>query len=172
MKLKKHDYVMIVICIIGVLITFILLGQCSRKDIVSDIEQNKYKELKDYSRFFTLESCMYKYVVYLQNKDTDSLIKILSHDYVLKNSITSDNVLEHVGYLDGMNTFSLKKVYYEMLDDNIIKYYIYGQILEEQIDGFSTSGIDRYFILYMDTNNMIYSLEPYSETMFSEVMYG
>ena len=175
MKLKKGDYTLIIICVIIVLITFLLIGFNDKKGTTinnSDSNKVSYYLLDDYSRFFTLESCIYKFIVYLQSKNVDSLLKLLDSEYVEKNSINSNNVLEFLGYLDGVNTFKAKKIYYENVDNNIVKYYVYGQIIEETIDTYNSLGKDVYYIVYMDIRNMTYSIEPLEKSIFSEVSNG
>ena len=173
MKLKKGDYILIGICVVIVFITLLMTGAIGKKFEDKELENKKVISiLKDYSRFFTLESCMYKYVAYLQSKDTDNLLLLLNDEYIKKNSVTKDNVLDFLGYLDGMNTFKAKKIYYENKNNNVIKYYVYGQVIEEVIDNYTLTGIDKYYIVYMDTKNMTYNIEPYEESLFNEVVYG
>lgn len=173
MKLKKHDYILIIICVIVVVITFLIVGSGNSNNNENKLNQrNNYILLNDYSRFFTLESCVYKYIVYLQSRDSDSLLKLLNPEYVKKNSITQDNIFDFLGYLDGMFTFKAKEIYYEKISNNVIKYYIYGQVIQEMIDTFSSVGTDKYFVVQLDTKNMTYTIEPSDSTLFSEVSNG
>lgn len=173
MKIKKHDYILIAVCVITVIITFMILGTYSPKKQENVVNSSsKAKLLNNYSRFFTIESCMYRFISYIQDNQVDSLLKVLDEDYIEKNAINKDNVLEFVGSLEGFNTFTAKKIYYNDLNDNMIEYYVYGQIVSEAIDTYSYYGVDRYYIVVMDTENMTYSVEPIDKSLFSEVSNG
>lgn len=173
MKLKKHDYILIAICIVAVLITSLILG-LNKTETNEEVtyKKNSVKLLDNYSRFFTIESCVYRFISYLQDKDVDSLLKVLDSNYVEENSLNESNVLEFLGQLEGLNTFSVKKVYYNNKDKNVITYYVYGQIVEEVIDTYSYYGTDKYYVVKLDTVNMTFSIKPIEKSLFSEVSNG
>lgn len=172
MRLKKGDYILIIICVIVVLITFIIINLNKDNNVIEDYKSNNMILLSDYSRFFTLESCMYKYVNYLQMKDNSNLMKLLDKEYIDNNNINENNVLEFLGYLDGTNTFKLKEVYYDRTDKDIIKYYVYGEVIKEVIDSYQSSGIEKYYVIKLDTINMVYSIAPYESNLYEEVKNG
>lgn len=173
MQMKKKDYILLVICVSIALITLLLvnIGKVNI-NIGNNKETKKTTLLKDYSRFLTLESCVYRYVNYLQSKDIDSLLKVLDKEYVDKNLIDENNIFTYLDNLDGIYSFVAKKIYYEKMNDNLIKYYIYGQIIEDNINAYNSNVIDRYYIVYLDTNNRIFSISPYDGAIFSEVNNG
>ena len=61
-------------------------------------------------------------------------------------------------------------MYYEELQSSITKYYVYGEILKNQIydEGMDEiiKGQDAYFIIYLDWENEIFSVEPYNGEIF------
>lgn len=172
MRLKKGDYILIIICVIVVLITFIIINLNKDNNVIEDYKSNNMILLSDYSRFFTLESCVYKYINYLQMKDNSNLMKLLDKEYIDNNNINENNVLEFLGYLDGTNTFKLKEVYYDRTDKDIIKYYVYGEVIKEVIDSYQSSGIEKYYVIKLDTINMVYSIAPYESNLYKEGKNG
>ena len=71
------------------------------------------------------------------------------------------------------STFVSKKMYYQNINDNITKYYVYGVIEKNEfseeysIDNSETK--DAYFIVYLDSNNKTFSVEPSSLDIFKSV---
>ena len=61
-------------------------------------------------------------------------------------------------------------MYYEQLNSGITKYYVYGEIQKNQIfdEGIDESikGEDAYFIVYIDWENEIFSIQPYDGEIF------
>lgn len=169
MKLKRVDYVLIGICVLAITISFLLLNNNGNKNEEKEnIEVNKVRLLNDYSRFFTVESSLYKFINYIQMKDTESLLKILDDEYEKSNNVTALNVLEFLGYLNGSYTFKAKKIYYENIDENVTKYYVYGIVLEDIMDKYVKDGIDKYYEVTFDTSNKTYSVAPYFGDIFKE----
>lgn len=172
MKLKKGDYIFISIIVIVVVITLLIINNDKVVENENSNKTNNIIVLKDYSRFFTLESCIYKFINYWQIKDSNSLIKILDDKYISDNGINNDNVFDFIGSLDGINSFKLKDVYYDRRDSNIITYYVFGEIVKEEIDTYQIDGIDKYFVINLDTVNKIYSIEPIDSGVYMEVING
>jgi len=141
----------------------------NKEEIVDN--KNKINLLNDYSRFFTVNSSVYKYITYLQSKNVDSIVKVLDEDYKVKNNINTDNALDYVEKLDGTYSFVSKKIYYEQLDDYNIKYYVYGYLVQDLIDGYGEKQ-DRYYIVLFDTNKNLFSITPFNELEFKEVTNG
>jgi len=130
--------------------------------------ESKINLLTDYSRFFTVNSCVYKYITYLQTNNVDSILKVLDTKYKESLNINENNVFEYVENLNGNYSFVTKKIYYEQIDDYNFRYYIYGYLIEDLIDG-SGKKSDRYYIVLFDTNKNIFSIKPYNEIDFKEV---
>ena len=74
---NKGKVFLIVIFIILILSGFILLNLKQTKTESDKIVDNrKYILLSDYSRFFTINSCVYKFVQYLQTEDMESIFLV------------------------------------------------------------------------------------------------
>lgn len=166
---KKKDYtLLIIICVILLCIVVLLFlnNDSNNNNILS--EGPKYKLVDDYSRFFTVDSCVYKYVTYLNGNKTDELIKILDEEYIKNNNIDSNNVYNYVNKLSGNYSFKSKKIYYQVGNEKVVKYFVYGYLIEETIDGIGEKQ-DYYVIVNLDLENQLFSIAPYDGEMFKEV---
>ena len=56
-------------------------------------------------------------------------------------------------------------MYYQKLSTNVTKYYVYGQIEEESYSGLGNT-TDEYFVVYLDSSNKTFSIEPYDGEIF------
>jgi len=137
------------------------------KNIINEekIDTETISIVRDNSRFYTVSSCVSKYINYLTLKDTNNLLILLSEDYKTKNSITSENIYSFVESIDGTKIFSARKMYEQRVSETIYKYYVYGYIEEERMDSISEKQ-DYYIIVLLDQTNMVYAIEPYDGSMF------
>lgn len=172
MKSKKNNYfILIIICIILLCILGIIYFSEEQEEILETPTKNNYILLNDYSRFFTIESCVDKYINLLSSDKSDSLLEVLDSDYIKSNNITTDNIYNYVNKLDGIYSFKSKKIYYEEISKNFTKYYVYGYLIKEEMD---SKGIksDYYLIINLDLKNNLFSVLPYDGAMFKEVSNG
>lgn len=139
------------------------------KDIITN--NNNVVILRDYNRFFTVNSCVYKYINYIQNKDTDSLLKVLNKEYISNNAIDSNNIFSFIETLNGIYSFKAREIYYEELSDKYIKYYVRGELIKETLNGFGETS-NRYYTLVFDIENQIFDITPFDEIGYKEVTNG
>lgn len=125
----------------------------------------KYEIVKNYNDFYTVNSCVFRYITYLQSSDADALLKVLDEDYIKENSINKDNVLNTLVKYDGNVTFSSKKMYEEKESSTVYKYYVYGYVEKDVMDSFPEQ-IETYFIVRLDKKNNIFTIEPYDGKIF------
>lgn len=161
-------YVVFVLLFILFIVIYNLKYKVEEKE-VSKAPEVKVKILNDYNRFFTIDSCIFKYINYNQNKDIDNLLKILNKDYINTNSISSDNIFNYIENLEGMNSFKTKKVYYMNLKEDLIEYYVYGVIKKEEMDSIGEKK-DRYFTLTFNISNQTFDIRPSDKMEFEEVI--
>ena len=168
MKLKKSDYKLLIICICLVIISLIIYSfqNPSNEKKVNVNNEEKISLVTDYSRFFTVNSCISKYMQYLQSDDKDSLLKVLNEKYISDNKITKSNIYTFLpNFNDTTYSFVSKKMYYETLQEGIYKFYVLGNLY---IDTIESSQFERneYFVLELDTNNQIFNIAPYNGKYF------
>ncbi len=116
--------------------------------------------VKDRNDFFTVQSCINQYIVYLAQKDVDSLYNLLDKTYIQEFDITKENVLDYVESLSGEISFRAKKMYFEQINENVYRYYVKGEIIENDIDSMTSKG-EFNITVNMDINNMLFSIIPY-----------
>lgn len=168
MNKKDNYFLLTIICII----LFCVLGllYLDKKDS-NNIEESKtkYKLLNDYSRFFTVNNCVSKYVSLIGKKETQYVLDILDEDYVKNNKITSDNLYNYVGDYNGIYSFSSLKIYYGDKNDNYITYYVYGNLIQDSIDSEDINKEKKYYVVNFDLKNNLFSIRPYDENGFKEI---
>lgn len=163
----KNNYRMLIIILVLLLIVLGILFFNNEETIVEKKEP-EIKLLDNYSRFFTINSCVYKYITFISSHKTDDLINVLDDNYSEKHNITKDNVYKYTGELYGNYSFKSKKIYYQEESNKFIKYYVYGYLMKENIDGISNKQ-DYYLIVYLDLDKQIFSVAPYNGDVFKEV---
>ena len=172
METKKKNYTLLIVFIVILLCVLGLLYlEHNKESKEKPVENKKYLLLQDYSRFFTIDSCIYKYFQYLSSKNTSNLLKVLDDEYKKTNNINNDNIYDYLPDLDGEYTFSSKKIYYEKINDNYFTYYVYGYAQEELLDSIGNKDY-YYFKVNYDQKNTIFSISPIDSNLFEEVSNG
>jgi len=160
---KKDNYVLLIIVVV-ILLSILGIINFSGKDNTkaeNDYKNNiQYKLLNDYSRFFTVNSCVYKYITYLSSNKTEDLLKLLNSEYISTNNINSSNIYNFINKLNGNYSFKSMKIYYEEINKNYVRYYVYGYLIQESLDGIGEKE-DYYVIVDMDLKNQLFNVTPY-----------
>lgn len=157
--------------VILVIITFVVvIGTFIYNNINKNKQDNDIKIVTNYSNFYTVNSCLYRVITYLNSNDTKSLMLILDNNYKKQNNISEDNIMSLFESIDSDSTFVSNKMYYQEINSNITKYYVSGHIEKNQLyDEDYTNSLETkqvYFIVYLDTTNKTFSIEPYSGEIF------
>ena len=164
---RRKLYLAIILPIITIIIVVVSFTTRQSNDIKHDISI-----LKQPSEFFTVNSCLYRTITYVSNKDTDSLLKVLSDTYKKKNKINANNVLKVFPSINGEATFVSKKMYYEKINNKIKKFYVKGIVKKNTIHDFSQVEKEEndyiYFIVTMDSKKQVFSIEPYDGEIFMD----
>lgn len=160
------------VILVGLLFIFALLVLIF-STLFGGIEKEKEKDaviVKNYSDFFTVNSCLYRVVTYLNNEDKDTMLLLVSDSFKKKNKVTKENVLDYFDKVLEPSTFTSKKMLYTKINENITKYYVYGTIdKDDTLYNDKTSkpeSKDAYFIVYLDSKNNTFTIEPYSGKIF------
>lgn len=124
------------------------------------------------SNFYTVNSCLYRTINYISLNDYESLFLLLPEEYKEKNNITKDSIKDIFPKVNAGSTFVSEKMYYVNLSKNLTKYFVKGNIEENKIyDGEVLNKKENnynYFIVYLDSKNSIFSVEPYDGEIFNE----
>lgn len=158
------------IAIILVVITILVVVLTNIFNKEKEETQTKIEIVTNYSNFYTVDSCLYRTITYVSSNDKESLLSILSSGYKKENNIDESNVLNLFDEIDENSIFVSKKMYFEQINENITKYYVYGQVKENHIldDELMTEDNykEKYFIVYLDTLNKTFAIEPYDGNLF------
>lgn len=129
---------------------------------------NKISIVTNYNDFYTVDSCIYRTITYINGRNNENLSLVLSEDYKKKKKSMEETIVDF--NIPENATFTSKKMYYQNLGNNIVKYYVYGHLLSNIIDQSISDYIqnkkDAYFIVYLDTSNLVFSIEPYDGKIF------
>lgn len=163
-KVEKIELSIVVIFIIILVSTFIYTKMIEKKTEDQQINTS-VTALADVNRFFTIDSAISKYFSYVTSKNSESILKILSADYVSRNNITNDNIYNFVGNYDTNISSSLEEVYQFSSYNNIYKYYVKVVLILETLYD-STFQEYVYYIVTINENELTFAIEPISETMY------
>lgn len=132
-------------------------------NVVSKTDSKELKEVKSATEYFTVQSCVNKYLTYIEAQNISSILKILDVEYINNNNITEKNVLNNVGNISEMVIFEAKKMYVEEIDQNNNKYYITGILKRDRMDdenGLKVIKDNFNIAVKLDFENMIFSVIP------------
>lgn len=164
-KSKLTAIILVFLVIIVVTISFITKNNEKSKSNDINIVTNA-------SNFYTVNSCLYRTITYISSKDTNSLLLLIPESYKKENKITKDNVLDLFFETDITSTFVSEKMYYEVISNNLTKYYVKGYVEENKIYDDELLVKEEhdsvYFIVYLDSSESIFSIEPYDGKIFKE----
>lgn len=165
-KIEKRNIIILFIIAI-VLISGIIIYETFFNKSIKE-ESADINILKDNSRFYTVSSCVNRYLTYLTNNDVNNLILLVDENYKKKKNITKNNILEYLPEMDKKYSFSAKKMYEQKLNDDYIRYYVYGILMEDvfsEEDSIKNSK-DFYTIVTINSEDYTYSITPYDGKIF------
>lgn len=166
-KFTKSSIIVIVVFLTVVIIGLKLYDYRNPKPMKE--EKTKIKLVENYGRFFTISNAGNKYISYINKEEKNNLMLVLSDNYISLNGITKENVLKKLPKLNFNNDYSFeaRKMYDEEINENITRYYLYGFLNENLIDGHSKS-TDYYLIVDLDIINNTFEITPYDGKIFKE----
>lgn len=163
---KYKDYIIIIVILLLILVSISVLFNIDKK--ADNTVKKIYTLEQDYSNFFTVNSCINKYVQFLVSKDTSSLLKVIDKKYIADNNLDESNVVNVLGDLDGIYNFVSKEMY-KQSNGEIKEYYVKGVLQEEGMESI-LSTTEQYYKLYLYEKNMTYSITPISASKYMEVL--
>ncbi len=182
-SLKKTIMLLLAIMIIAVLILIVLLflrNNSKQEEVIEEeadytrtIEEDLEK-VKDYNSYYSIINTMATYYAYVTNGNGTALSSVIDSEYMSKNSITKDNIAEKMGeqideQLKNNENFEVKvqKMY---VKDNYEypTYCVHGKIYYYDANDQMRYN-DCYIIVYTDSENITYSIEPITETEYKSI---
>ena len=165
--MKKDNSKIVAIVLASITLVVVILSLLFKTN--GSINHEK-SVVTDPSSFFTVNSCLYRTITYISSGDVDSLLKVVDSDYKKNKSLNKDNILSEFPTIPENSNFVSKKMYYEKINSNITKYYVYG-IVEDNLlyeDGSigTINNQELYFIVKLDANKNTFTVEPYDGKIF------
>ena len=158
-RTKLFAIILVIVTILVVVLTYIFSNN-DKKD------ENRINIVTNYSNFYTVN----RTITYISNKDSKNLLLLINPSYAKKNNINESNVVSLFNDIPANSSFASKKMYYEEISKNIIKYYVYGVVIEDNLyEDFEVRdkvSYPMYFIVYINRDKGIFSIEPYSGELF------
>lgn len=164
----KQLKIIIIILLIILTITSLLLYMSFKTKETETITQTPTTEtenktitlLDNRNMFFTVSTCVNRYIDYIVKKNNNSLYLILDAKYIAKNNITEQNILNSVDKITNKQVFIARKIY-EMAEDNYNStFYVYGTIRDDK-DEEKTQEKDFYITVKLNYENNTFSIIPF-----------
>ena len=163
--MKKNILMPIIVLLIFMIIVIILIMNKKTNNeqqlITEQNEQRIVKKVESASAYFTVQSCINKYISYVSSKDTDSILKMIDSEYIMKNNITEENVLEKVEQISVGTIFEANKMYEEEIDSDNKIYYVLGTLKQEGLENYTIIDNNFCITVNMDFANNIFSIIPF-----------
>ena len=121
-------------------------------------ETIRLNSVKDRDKFFTVKSCVEKYISYIVDKDNYAVYRLLNKYYINKNNINENNVFELIQPIEKQQIFTAEEMKYAK-KEKIEIYTVYGKIREDLLN---ERGQEYNFNLtvILNTENKTFSIIP------------
>ena len=162
---ERNKKVLLIIVVVGVIFLGIYKLFFEKKSENENIDTETIEIVTNQNDFFTVSSCVSRYINYLSASDNDKIYMLLGKEYKEKNNITKENLNNYIKYLDGIYSFNPKKMFVQRLGLNTYKYYVYGLISKESID-ITPEESNFYISVILDRKNGTFAIEPYNGEIF------
>ena len=165
--MKKNILIPIIVLLIFMIIVIILIMNMNKETnneqqlITEQNEQKVVKKVESASAYFTVQSCINKYISYVSSKNTDSILKTIDSEYIIKNNITEENVLEKVEQISVGTIFEANKMYEEEIDSDNKIYYVLGTLKQDGLENYTIIDNNFCITVNMDFANNIFSIIPF-----------
>lgn len=161
---EKNQKIFAVILVI-ILVMFGIYNLFFKKSKEEKIDTKTITVVKDNDRFYTVASCVNKYLSYLSSNDVDNLYLLLNDGYKKENNITKENINDFIKKTMEFVTFNPRKMFEQRLSKDVYKYYVKGYIRKDTFNDIGSKE-EYYIIVIMDQSNLTFSIMPYDGEMF------
>lgn len=164
--IKVLIFVLIIFGILSAFYNFVVKEQNGDDNDSNIVDTNDNVSIVvNHNKFYTVSSCVSKYINYLIARDTDNLLILLSEEYQKTNNINSNNVYDYTGTISSNKSFSANKMFSQKINQNTYKYYVYGTLREETLN-YTSEKEDFYLIVILNDKDMTFAVEPYNGDIF------
>ena len=174
-NIKKIIIILLVLLVILAIILTCIIFTNQGDEISEDYEAPSASELLDeqiqlvdnYNNYYMIQNAIVSYYTYISEKNSEAVYEILDKVYIDENQITIDNILTQVDSLSVENFSSSIIDMYEKQGYANTSYCVHGTI-NYTID--RQENLEFYLIVYSDTGNLAYSIEPITANDFEEIV--
>ena len=107
--------------------------------------------------YFTVDSCIKKYFLYLDLKKSEYLLPVLNEEYISNNNITKDNIFEKIEKYSNYDSYRTYEEY-NLSGVSYSSYYVKGKIDGKYV----------YYELGLDISNDTFDIMPISSDEYSK----
>lgn len=175
MNIKKLIIIVIICIILLITLLFLILKLNLNKQVPENIifretteeeyeeylnntEFEKINNLKDHQTFFTVLSCINKYIQYNEQKDFQNMYNVLSEEYISENNITINDIEQKVKMYNNAETFTVKEIYEYNNNENVSTYFIYGKTIEDNFDNDDPKQEELNIVVQLDKSNRTFDI--------------
>ena len=162
---ERNKKILLIILIVALVVLGIYKIFFEKNGLDEPIDTETISIVSEPNDFYTVSSCVSKYLNYLAVSDSDNLLVLISNEYKKENSITKENIYNFIGTLTGVHSFNARKMFVQRLSQNTYKYYVYGFISRETINT-NPEENNFYIVVILDRKNGTFAIEPYDGSMF------
>ncbi len=170
MKERKNKIISISLIIALILLLCILL-LIERKNYQNNLKQsNRGSIVKDASVFYTVDRCANKYINLIADGNSKDLMTVMNKDYIKDYNLNTNNIISKIdvrNFQDASVSFKTKKMYQEIVSENLTKYYLYGEVYRDGIDDIQKI-CDYYLIVSINADTLVFDITPYDGKIFKE----
>ncbi len=162
---KNIVRIIAVIIVLGVFFAIISIRDALNEPISSSASKTL---VTNPSRFYTVTSCIDKYLLYLENQNAKNLYTLLNQEYIEKNILNEQNVLEHLkNYGNGLFTINARKMYEKKISETVHQYFVAGYV-EQNLFGEIGTSVESYFVVTLYEEELTFSIEPSTKEIFGQ----
>ena len=97
-------------------------------------EEGKIQNVNSFKLFYNINNCANTYIKNVKSKNSEIVYKLLSQDYIAKNNLNMENVLNNIGKIDENEVLYVKRMYQKQLVDDVNHYIYIEGILRKTIN--------------------------------------
>lgn len=172
MDKKLLKYIIISICLIIVIsiilvVAIIVIKDQNKKKLTEEINvKSSYEKniVTNFSQLTDFNNIINNYYNDINLKNKTSIFNILSKEYLNKNNISEENILEHVEKIKDNQKYYATKIYEVQSNMSYRMYFIYGYIVNNETRQ-TGKKVEKNYIVCVDYATNTYELAPYGKLL-------
>ena len=126
LKEERNKKILLIVLIIALICLGIYKLFFEKKNSLAEIDTKTISIVSNPNDFYTVSSCVSKYLAHLSSRDSDKLYALISDEYKNNNSLNKDNIYNVIGDLNGVYSFNPRKMFVQRLGENPLVPYLLG----------------------------------------------